>query len=89
MNSDQALEILTNLLQVTIFVAGPLLVASLVAGIVVGIVQAATQINEASISFVVKAGVVLGMLVAVGPTLASRAVEYARDNLESLAHVVR
>ncbi|MGA3122779.1 MAG: flagellar biosynthetic protein FliQ [Polyangiaceae bacterium] len=89
MNADQALELLTTLLEVTIFAAGPLLFASLAAGVLVGIVQAATQINEASVSFVVKAAVVLGVLVTLGPALASRVVEYAHGNLESIAHIVR
>jgi flagellar biosynthesis protein FliQ len=89
LSSDQALELLSTLLQVTMFIAGPLLLASLVAGVFVGIIQAATQINEASVSFVVKVTVVLGVLLAIGPALASHIAGYARDNLQALEHVVR
>ena len=42
-------------------VAGPILLASLFAGLAVGVVQAATQINEASVSFVVKVGAVVAV----------------------------
>jgi flagellar biosynthetic protein FliQ len=89
MTSDQALELFSTLLQVTMFVAGPILLASLLAGVFVGIMQAATQINEASVSFVIKVAVVMGVLAAIGPALASRAVGYTRDNLQSVEHVVR
>jgi flagellar biosynthetic protein FliQ len=89
MNSDQALELFATLLKAAIFVAGPVLLAALVAGVTVGIVQAATQINEASISFVVKVAAVLAVLVTVGPALASHAVGYARTSFLAIEHVVR
>jgi flagellar biosynthesis protein FliQ len=88
MTTDQALDLIARLLQVTFFVAGPVLLASLLAGVLVGIVQAATQINEASVSFVVKVSVVLGVLVVIGPALAEHAVAYAHESLDSLQHVV-
>jgi flagellar biosynthetic protein FliQ len=89
MNSDQALELISNLLQATMFVAGPILFASLFAGVIVGILQAATQINEASVSFVVKVAAVMAVLVAVGPALAAHAIGYAKNSFASVEHVVR
>ncbi len=88
MNSDQALDLMARLLQVTMAIAGPILCSSLMAGVLVGIVQAATQINEASISFVFKVIVVLGVLLSIGPALAGEAVGYARESFESIQHVV-
>ena len=46
MSSDQALELFANLLGVAMFVAGPVLVASLLAGLLVGILQAAQATNQ-------------------------------------------
>ncbi len=89
MNSDQALELLSNLLQVAIFVTGPLLMASLMAGLLVGIVQAATQINEPSVSFVAKVGAVMAVLLAVGPALAAQLIGYAERSIQAVEHVVR
>jgi flagellar biosynthetic protein FliQ len=89
MTSDQALELISNLLQATMFIAGPILFASLFAGVVVGILQAATQINEASVSFIVKAAAVMAVLVAIGPALAAHAIGYAKNSLSSVEHVVR
>ncbi len=89
MTSAQALELFARLLQTTIFVAGPVLLTSLLAGLMVGIVQAATQINESSISFVIKVTSVVGVLVGLGPTLVSYAVDYARGSFLAIEHVVR
>jgi len=89
MSSDHALELALALLQVTGFIAGPILLVSLMAGVGIGIVQAATQINEASISFITKAGAIVLVLVVLGPMLASHALSYTRASLLSIEHVVR
>lgn len=89
MSNDQALELFAHLFQVAMFVAGPVLMASLVAGLAVGILQAATQINEASVSFIVKVTSVLAVLVALGPMLVTHAVDYARGSFAAIEHVVR
>ncbi len=88
MNADQALELALTLLQVTAFVAGPVLLASLLAGVGIGVIQAATQINEASISFITKAGAIVLVLITLGPMLASHALSYTRASLLSIEHVV-
>jgi flagellar biosynthetic protein FliQ len=87
-NADQALELALTLLQVTAFVAGPVLLASLIAGVSIGILQAATQVNEASISFITKAGAIVLVLVTLGPMLASHALSYTRASFLSIEHVV-
>ncbi len=89
MSSTYALELFAHLLQVTMLVAGPVLMASLLAGLGVGILQAATQINEASISFVVKVTSVVAILIGLGPTLVAYAVDYARASFVAIEHVVR
>jgi flagellar biosynthetic protein FliQ len=88
-SSDQALELLSTLLQVAILITGPVLMASLMAGLLVGIVQAATQINEPSVSFIAKAAAVMVVLLAIGPALAAQLIGYAQRNLQSIEHVVR
>ena len=80
MSADHALTLIRQLLGVTIFAAGPLLAASLIAGVLVGIVQTATQINEASIGFAVKTSFVLLVSAPCGTRhLPSRSQLYARD----------
>lgn len=89
MSPDQAVGLMAELLRVTAFVVGPLLIASLIAGVVVGILQTATQINEASISFLMKVGTVIVVVVVFGPRLATYAIEYARSDFEAISQVVR
>ncbi|MEO8798736.1 MAG: flagellar biosynthetic protein FliQ [Polyangiaceae bacterium] len=89
MNADQAANLIANLLQTTLLVAGPILIASLLAGVFVGILQTATQINEASVSYVVKVVAVGLVLVVLGPRLAQQAIGYTKDNFKAVATVVR
>ena len=88
MNSDQATMLIADLLRTTLYVAGPILLVSLMAGVLVGIIQTATQINEASVSYVVKVVAVGAVLIVLGPRLAQQAVGYARQNLKAVATVV-
>ncbi len=89
MNGDQALALIRGLLQITLEITGPMFLASLIAGVFVGILQTATQINEASISYAAKVGALIMTLVLIGPLIASRAVGYARRSFESIADVGR
>ena len=89
MNPDQAVGIVAALFRTTFLVAGPLLLVALVAGVVVGIIQTATQVNEASISFLVKVAAVLGVSLAIGSQLATYLLDYTRANFEAIAQVVR
>lgn len=88
MNTDQALALIAQMLQMTIFIAGPILGASLAAGVAVGVIQTATQVNEASVSYVVKVLAVVGVLAAFGPTMAEHATAYMRQSFDAMEHVV-
>jgi flagellar biosynthetic protein FliQ len=74
---------------VNLTVQGMTALSALVAGLVVGILQAATQLNEGSVSFVVKVTAVLAALLLAGPSLAGVAVQYTRASLQAIEHVVR
>jgi flagellar biosynthesis protein FliQ len=89
MNGDQALGLVLDALRAALWVAGPVLVIALLAGIVVGMAQTVLQLNEASISFVVKVIAVVGVLLVLGPFLAQKLVDYTKHSLGSIEHVVR
>jgi flagellar biosynthetic protein FliQ len=86
---DHALSLITGIIGITMMLVGPVLAGALIAGVFVGIVQTATQINEPSVGYVVKAGAVALVLLAAGPTLASKIVSYTRDSIGSIATVVK
>jgi flagellar biosynthesis protein FliQ len=87
--SDHALALFRELFQVTMFAAAPILLALAIVGVVIGIIQTATQINEASIAYVAKVLALAALLVFLGPTIAEKITRYTRESFEKVAHVVR
>ncbi|GMW06315.1 MAG: hypothetical protein AMXMBFR8_11120 [Nevskiales bacterium] len=65
-------------LTVTVMVAAPLLLAALVTGVLVGVLQAATQINEMTLSFIPKLLALVLMLLATGPWMLQLLTSYTR-----------
>ena len=62
----------------TFMVGGPIVIVSMVVGLVISIVQAATQINEATLTFVPKLVVVALVLVMLGPAMVNQLVEFTQ-----------
>jgi flagellar biosynthetic protein FliQ len=89
MTVDGAVELAFACLLCWIKTAGPLLLATLVVGVGVGILQAATQINEASIGFLAKLVVLAVTLAALGSWSMQNLVDYTRRTIGSIADVVR
>jgi flagellar biosynthetic protein FliQ len=71
-----------------LLVAAPLLLSALVVGLVVSIFQAATQINEATLSFVPKIVAAVLVLGLAGPWMLTTLVEYLQRVLRSLPQAV-
>lgn len=71
-------------MKVALTMAGPLLLVTLVVGLVISIFQAATQINEMTLSFIPKLLAVGLTLVLAGPWLISIMVDYIRHLIQSL-----
>lgn len=60
----------------TMLIAAPLLLSALAVGLLVGIIQAATQINEITMSFIPKLLVIVMALIVAGPWMLSVIVNY-------------
>lgn len=67
MGEAWALDVVKNALQTMLLVAGPILAVALVAGLLVSIFQALTQINEATLSFIPKILAIGASLLLFGP----------------------
>jgi flagellar biosynthetic protein FliQ len=75
-------------LEMTVMLAAPLLLVALLVGLLVGIFQAATQINEMTLSFIPKLiGMATAMLVA-GPWMLKQLVNYTRMLIESIPSLI-
>jgi type III secretory pathway component EscS len=68
-------------LVLVLLLSAPPLLASLVTGFVVGVFQAATQIQDHTLGFVPKLGVVLLVLAAMGPVLGAELVRFTQTLL--------
>ena len=66
-------------MEITLLVSAPLLLVALIVGLVVSIFQAATQINEATLSFIPKLVGVFVALVVAGPWMLSVMLDYMRQ----------
>lgn len=88
MNAQSALSIAQQALFVTILVSAPLLLTALVVGLVVSVFQAATQINEATLSFFPKLLAMFGVLIFVGPWMVAQLLDYVRRLFASIPGVV-
>ena len=75
-------------LYVLMLVAAPVLLTVLTVGVLVSVFQAATQINEATLSFVPKIVAAVAVLAVAGPWMLTTLVEYLQRTLQSIPSVV-
>jgi flagellar biosynthesis protein FliQ len=88
MTPESVMNIGRQAMEVTLMVSAPLLLVALVIGLVVSIFQAATQINEATLSFIPKlVGIFIALLVA-GPWMLSVMTDYMRQLFGSIPSMV-
>ena len=89
MSPETIMAIGQRALEIMLLLSLPLLLVALVVGLLVGIFQAATQINEMSLSFIPK---LLGMTAALalaGPWMLKILVSYTRELFESIPNLIR
>lgn len=88
MTPDAVVSLVRAALEVGGLVAGPLLLASLLTGLLVSIFQAATQINELTLTFIPKLVVMFLVLVLTGPWALQLMVEYITRLYESIPQII-
>ncbi len=79
MTPDMVIDLGRGALTVTVMLAAPLLMAALLTGLVVGLFQAATQINEQTLSFIPKLLSMVIVLIAAGPWLLQTILDYTSE----------
>ena len=78
MTQDTVMQLASQTLWVTILLGGPLLLSALAIGLMVGMFQAATQINEMTLSFIPKLGILVLALLIFGPFMLSTIVDFTQ-----------
>ena len=79
MDTGLVIELTFQALRMTFVLAGPVLIALLIVGLVIGILQAATQVNESTVSFVPKLGVLVVVLLIAFPVSLAIFIDYVSE----------
>ena len=88
MNSTAVIAMIREALELTLLVSAPLLLTALAVGLVVSVFQAATQINEQTLSFIPK---LLGVFVAIvvcGPWILQLLIDYTQRMFTNIPMLV-
>ena len=88
MNPTAVVDLGRQALEVTLMVSAPLFIAALVTGLIVSVFQAATQINEATLSFVPKLVVMFVTLLVAGPWMITLMTDYMRRLYEAIPSLI-
>lgn len=88
MTPEQVTTIGQQALWTTMLIAAPMLLSALAVGLLVGIFQAATQINEMTMSFIPKLLVLVGALIIAGPWMLSVIVNYTQYVFEQIPTLI-
>lgn len=85
MNPDSVMTMGRHAMEVTLMIAAPLLLVALGVGLIVSIFQAATQINETTLSFIPKLVGIFVTLIVAGPWMLGVLGDYMREVFTSIA----
>ena len=88
MSPETVVTVGRHALEMTLMLAAPLLLTALAVGLIVGIFQAATQINEMTLSFIPKLLAMAAVLALTGPWMLRTLVEYTRGLIESIPGMI-
>ena len=88
MTPTAVIEIGRQAVEVTLLVSAPLFVAALATGLIISIFQAATQINEMTLSFVPKLVAIFVPLVLAGPWMITLLTDFMRRLIQSIPTMI-
>ena len=88
MTPEMVVTVGRQALEMTLMLSAPLLLTALAVGLIVGIFQAATSINEMTLSFIPKLLAMAAVLAFTGPWMIKSLVEYTRALIESIPSLI-
>jgi flagellar biosynthetic protein FliQ len=88
MSPETVMSIASRALEITLLLAAPMLVVALVTGLIIGAFQAATQINEQTLSFIPKLLALALTMVVAGPWMLKVLLSYTRELFESIPNLI-
>lgn len=88
MTPDTIMMIGSRALEITLALAAPLLLAALITGVIIGAFQAATSINEMTLSFIPKLLAIATTLAVAGPWMLKTLVGYTHELIVSIPGLI-
>jgi len=88
MTPESVLDIAQRTLEVTILLGGIILLPALGVGLLVAMFQAATQINEMTLTFIPKLIIIVVILIAAGPWMLGVIMDFTVDLIESIPSLI-
>ena len=88
MTPETVMDLARNALWITVLVAAPLLLVALITGLIIGMLQAATQVHEQTLSFIPKLLLLVVTLFVAGPWMLRVLTGFTRDLYNSIPTLV-
>jgi flagellar biosynthetic protein FliQ len=88
MSPETVMSIGSRALEITMLLAAPMLLVALVTGLIIGAFQAATQINEQTLSFIPKLLALALTMVVAGPWMLKVLLSYTHELFESIPNLI-
>lgn len=88
MNADTVIDLSQQALYIITMLAAPMLISALLIGLFIGMFQAATQINEMTLSFIPKLLILVVAIMVAGPWMLDLIVNYMRNLYLSIPSLI-
>ncbi|MEK2484453.1 flagellar biosynthesis protein FliQ [Providencia stuartii] len=88
MTPESIMALGTEAMKIALMLAAPLLLAALVAGLTISLLQAATQVNEMTLSFIPKILSVIAVIIIAGPWMLNLLLDYMRTLFSNLPFII-
>ncbi|WP_437613918.1 flagellar biosynthesis protein FliQ [Erwinia sp. V71] len=88
MTPESVMVLGSEAMKVALALAAPMLLAALVSGLLISLLQAATQINEQTLSFIPKILAVAATVVIAGPWMLNLVLDYMRTLFNNLPYLI-
>jgi flagellar biosynthetic protein FliQ len=89
MSEQYVIDVATGAVWITLKVAAPALLAALIVGIVISVIQAATQVQEQTVSFVPKIIAITAAMIITGPWILQQFIFYTKTLIQSIPNLTR
>ena len=87
MGADQSLGLLNQMLWAVLTIAAPLVAVVMIVGLIVSILQVATQLQEMTLSYIPKLLAAVLVLIAVGPWMIERMTHFAVEAIQTIPSI--